>query len=363
MGRPFNPNRFLYALCDEHCRVVVEKRSDRIQNPFRIKYWIVGSKRTYVTSDTFENACSIADSLFKKCVEQCDRKAGKIKTLKQLIKKLSSREHLSPKSKLNYQRRLTYFSEFVGPQRAFKSIDSQDVERYLDSISDRSDATRASYLRDIKCLFNFAIDQEWLDQNPARKFKVRVKHKIRPYLLPTEFEDYLSGCRPNHYLRSRFVLETGLRSSEVLNLSWDCLVEGKRRPFIIIKDNKSTGFSPKWGKARSIPLSSIAMDCLEEAKRIWKKGNLIFFNNKTKPGRDNLCRETHIACKNGNTTDIDFHGLRRSCAVRWLSNGVPINVVSQLLGHSEVNTTMKYYGFLMNDELARQIGMFEQSLV
>lgn len=46
---------------------------------------------------------------------------------------------------------------------------------------------------------------------------------------------------------------------------------------------------------------------------------------------------------------MSFHGLRHLFAVRLLTRGVPITVVSDLLGHSDINLTVKRYGRFASD--------------
>jgi site-specific recombinase XerD len=46
---------------------------------------------------------------------------------------------------------------------------------------------------------------------------------------------------------------------------------------------------------------------------------------------------------------VTFHGMRHLFAVRLLTRGVPITVVSELLGHSEINLTVKRYGRFASD--------------
>ena len=40
--------------------------------------------------------------------------------------------------------------------------------------------------------------------------------------------------------------------------------------------------------------------------------------------------------------DIHFHSLRHSCATLLLAQGVPMHVVKDILGHSQISTTMRY---------------------
>jgi integrase len=46
---------------------------------------------------------------------------------------------------------------------------------------------------------------------------------------------------------------------------------------------------------------------------------------------------------------VTFHSLRHLFAVRLLTRGVPIAVVSELLGHSDINLTVKRYGRFSSD--------------
>src|SRR5262249_50722516 len=46
---------------------------------------------------------------------------------------------------------------------------------------------------------------------------------------------------------------------------------------------------------------------------------------------------------------MSFHSLRHLFAVRLLTRGVAITVVSELLGHSDINMTVKRYGRFASD--------------
>jgi integrase/recombinase XerD len=48
--------------------------------------------------------------------------------------------------------------------------------------------------------------------------------------------------------------------------------------------------------------------------------------------------------------DFDPHWFRHSAATRWLRDGVPIEVVSALLGHSSVAVTSSVYGHLTAED-------------
>lgn len=53
---------------------------------------------------------------------------------------------------------------------------------------------------------------------------------------------------------------------------------------------------------------------------------------------------------------IRFHDLRHTAASLMLNHGIPVLVVSKVLGHSKPSTTLDYYGHLipiMQDDVAR----------
>jgi len=53
--------------------------------------------------------------------------------------------------------------------------------------------------------------------------------------------------------------------------------------------------------------------------------------------------------------DFDPHWFRHSMATRMLRDGVPIEVVSKLLGHSSVTTTSAVYGHLTAEDARKAL--------
>ena len=43
---------------------------------------------------------------------------------------------------------------------------------------------------------------------------------------------------------------------------------------------------------------------------------------------------------------VGFHALRHFRATQWLTNGVDVNIVKELLGHSDIHTTMRYVHYV-----------------
>jgi integrase len=85
------------------------------------------------------------------------------------------------------------------------------------------------------------------------------------------------------------------------------------------------------------------------AKQDWRDEGLIFttpIGTPTEPR--NLIRDYKRALKKAGLREIRFHDLRHTAASLMLNNGVPILVVSKILGHSKASTTLDIYGHLIS---------------
>jgi len=158
-------------------------------------------------------------------------------------------------------------------------------------------------------------------------------------------------------IRAEFVFETGLRRSELKNARWSWITSCQGRPCIRIQEDTETGFVPKSGRTRIVPLSARAQAVLERAREVWGSEGYLFFD--TKSAWPNLTRSTHRACNKAGVTDVDFHGLRRSAGARWLSEGIAIQDVSRLLGHQDVGTTMRHYAGISDSHLSSCIARID----
>ena len=57
---------------------------------------------------------------------------------------------------------------------------------------------------------------------------------------------------------------------------------------------------------------------------------------------NNLLRRFKTICRRAGVGPYTIHDLRRSCITNWAKRGLPIHVVRQLAGHSDIKTTQKF---------------------
>lgn len=167
----------------------------------------------------------------------------------------------------------------------------------------------------------------------------KVKHDTRlPVILNrTEMRELLSAPKLlKHRIVLALIYSAGLRSSEVLNLKLIDIDFERMSLHICQSKNK---------KDRVVPLSEylaegIKMYIDEQQPKVW------LINGTGKDGRFSSTGLRHIlgsSLKNTNIQKkVNIHSLRHSYATHLLEDGVNIQKIQLLLGHSELRTTMVY---------------------
>ena len=89
----------------------------------------------------------------------------------------------------------------------------------------------------------------------------------------------------------------------------------------------------------------------------WQEHNLIFPSTVGTPmGASNLLKDFKKQLERAKLREIRFHDLRHTAASLMLNHGIPVLVVSKILGHSKTSTTLDVYGHLIpviQEEAAR----------
>ena len=115
---------------------------------------------------------------------------------------------------------------------------------------------------------------------------------------------------------------------------------------------------PKHNKWREVPLSAKALAVLKKVSGGVAAPEGLVFPNRGGAPYERMDRAPEAAGKGyfpdaveaaGLKGKMSFHSLRHLFAVRLLTRGVPITVVSELLGHSDINLTVKRYGRFSSD--------------
>jgi integrase len=275
-------------------------------------------------------------------------------TLGQLTDCIEKRTDLSPKTVASYRRVWMLLVRAVGESRPLKRLYRMDVEAWLVAYSGQ---TRATYLRTLRAGFSWARSKGWMQVDPTQGITATVKHELGAWLPYGHWPALLNACTVGHQIRAGFVLETGMRAGEIMAARWDWIREGVGKPAIVIAHDPVSGFTPKWGRPRSVPLSAKALAWLDDARRHWGETGYIFSTDGL--AWPQFARETAKACERAKVGPVTFHGLRRSAGAHWLACGVSMKLVGDLLGHATMLTTERWYAGVGESSLVGAIDQVE----
>lgn len=216
-----------------------------------------------------------------------------------------------------------------------------EYEFYLRSERKCANNTTVKYIKNFHKIVNQCLANGWLDKDPFINYKSKVKEVVREYLDENEIETIVNkdlhverlGVVRDIFIFSCF---TGLAYIDVKQLSADNISIGIDGEKWIFKDRQKTDVESR------IPLLPIALEILKK----YENHPLCINQNKLLPILTNqrmnsYLKEIATLCKINK--ELTFHIARHTFATTvTLTNGVPIESVSKMLGHSSIKTTQHY---------------------
>ncbi len=221
------------------------------------------------------------------------------------------------------------------PLREFRR---SDLHRY---VAERNKVLKpATVNRDIaacKKMFTYALECGEIEVHPLTRFpKLKEPKKVFRPITVEEFSALVQAVE-NPYLQAMVAVigETGIRIGEAMSLTWS-RVDLERR-FLWIELTKDE-------EPREIPLSEYAIGYLEGLVR-YLHTPYVFLSPKTGTRWSNPYKPFKQAAEKAGLK-VGFHDLRRFRCTQWLIAGVDVRTVQQLMGHSDISTTMRYAGYV-----------------
>ena len=212
------------------------------------------------------------------------------------------------------------------------------------------------HLERFKKLINLAIKLGWMEKNPFRDFKMKFEKFDRAYLNQRE----LNFIEETRFARATlettkdiflFACYTGLSYIDVKNLTQENLIKGiNGKDWIYCRREKSQ-------TPMKIPLLEKAQEILQKYRNPVSEFLLpVYSNQKT----NNYLKEIASQCKI--YKKLSFHVARHTFATTiTLSNGVPIETVSKLLGHSKLSTT-QIYARVVDQKVGEDMDLLQSKL-
>lgn len=228
----------------------------------------------------------------------------------------------------------------------------------------RSAATVVRYLSALSHAFSVAVNEwGWLEDSPMRKVSKLKESRGRVRFLDEEEKArLLQACKdssnPALFPVVILALSTGMRYSEILNLTWADVDLHRKR--IILQETKN-------GERRAVPIAGQALDLLSDLEKKRRIDTQLLFpqvkfanaNSEAIPpefgfGKDDAERVQKVqkpiqlrsawdaALKKAQILNFRFHDLRH-CAASYLAmSGASLAEIAEILGHKTLAMVKRY---------------------
>ena len=239
-----------------------------------------------------------------------------------------------------------------------ESIGLKEIEDFKKDLTENGYTAKSvsRKLNSIKNFFSFLKDEGKINLDPSTEVKhPKYENDIPKILKPIEYRSLRDACRNDIRATAivELMLQAGLRIKEIESLKIDDIKENE----IVIESYESHS-------QREVPLNNSAKNALkrylDEVRADNSKNKNVFI---TKTGRVLLARNIRsLLNRYFNKADIKgikVNDLRNTFIVFQLKAGVPLDVVSQVVGHKRISTTEKYLELIDSKEESRGIKLKE----
>lgn len=204
-----------------------------------------------------------------------------------------------------------------------------------------SNNTIMKHIQRLRKMVTMAFHNEWIERDPFIKFKTKLVKKERDFLTQEELErleKFSSLVGRLNFTKDLFIFicYTGIAHGDLMQLKKTDLVEGQDHNLWVQTKRKKTSTPIK------IPLLPKALELIKKYEN-YKEAEVIgrLFPKLSNQKMNSYLKEIGelLKIKKNLTSHVARHTFATTVT---LSNGVPIETVSKLLGHTKMATTQIY---------------------
>ena len=267
----------------------------------------------------------------------------------------------------NYRKRRNRLASFLEYEYhvkdiAFKELKREFVEKfvvYLSTVKGLASGTIHSTLKKLKLMTYTAYKNGWIAVDPFAGFYVKAEYAERRYLSASELQAVMDVRLPNYRTginRDAFVFcaFTGLSHADVSKLTYaDIHTDDNGERWIIDRRQKT-------GTQFRVKLLPVAEMLYERYKDMHLSGDRVFPLKGTYNTLNMSLR--HVARHAGLSFNPTIHMARHTFATTvTLTQGVPLETVSKMLGHKRITTT-QIYAKITNDKIGQDMAALSEKL-
>ena len=265
-----------------------------------------------------------------------------------------------------YESYLKFWRKHLG-NRILSEIRKGDIAVARDSLDNLAPSTQNKYVYSLSSALEFAVDREWLEDNPCRKLKaLKVDNARERWLTPEELVRLYEECRkstnPHLYLAVRISIQTGCRRGELFPKKsykkgkdgrhlidhqgkkiFDGYVGGLKWESVDLETGMLLLTHTKSGHNRKVAVTGDALDLLRTLSETPCIQGFVFHVNGTPVAGQTPLRECfENACERAGLEDFHWHDLRHCCASYLAQSKATDLEIAIQLGHSGTDLVKRY---------------------
>ena len=337
----------------------LNEKLENIKTNIGKQYQRLCDRDSYVTAEKVRNAflgmgdaCRLLLQTFDEYLAGFLKRVGKDRTY-------SSYEDYCKR-----RRRLASFLEYEYRVKdiAFKELKRDFIEKfvvYLSTVKGLASGTIHSTLKKLKLMTYTAYKNGWIPADPFAGFYVKAEYSERRYLSASELQAVMDVRLPNYRTginRDAFVFcaFTGLSHSDVAKLTHADIHTDDNGDYWIIDKRQKTGTQFR------VKLLPVAEMIYKRYKDMHLSGDRVFPLKGTYNTLNMSLR--HVARHAGLSFNPTIHMARHTFATTvTLTQGVPLETVSKMLGHKRITTT-QIYAKITNDKIGQDMAALSEKL-
>lgn len=329
----------------------INRKLDNIRTQIGKQYQRISDKDNFVSAEKVKNAylgfgdeyrtlLTVADEFY----EQYAKRVGKDRTEGSYEQLLINRSRIAGFLKDRYS-----LSDI--PIREIEPSFIEDYYNYLLEERRLASSTLLTAITKLKQIMLIAQRKGYVQVNPFAGFRFKAQTRDRGYLTEEELNRFMTvelRRYKQRQIRDIFVFccFTGLAYSDVKKLTFDDIQTSFDGELWLIAKRKKTHTT------FYVKLLPVAKELIEQYRKVAKNRFVFPVPNDAENMNRTLRR---IAKQAGITKWISSHMARHTMATTvCLSQGVPIETVSQMLGHTSIHTT-QIYAKITNEKISRDM--------
>jgi integrase/recombinase XerD len=245
-----------------------------------------------------------------------------------------------PKTLAAYTTALNYFTESCHKQNLHE-VDRRDLLKFSAFLRDEKEQAPRSVYNKFENVMTF-LKANRIRGLAGKNDWPRYTEEEPEIYEPEELDKLFAACDAEERLWYEFFLMTGMREQEVMYTYWSDVNVAQATVRVSHKPDRA--WTPKAYKEREIPIPTKLVKSLKAWKaKADKTCGLVFPTSGCKPKLDFLdCLKAVAERAKLDQDNFWLHKFRATFATRCLWAGVDLRTVQQWLGHSDMESTMRY---------------------